>query len=255
MAGRLPKNNPERPGPRSSDRHPKTAANTCLSTSHLPRTTPESREKSAHLRGGLRGVLESANVYALFKNLLRSKASRQRFVSEIIRPGSDSRILDIGCGDGWILEFLPSTVEYVGYDLNPDYIDRARINYGQRGTFVCAAISADSAPTLPGTGFDIVLALGLLHHLTDLEVAKLCEQAHAHLKIGGVFVTFDGVYVPGQSPIARFLISRDRGQMVRTPEAYLNLVGQHFSHVTSQVRTDLLRIPYTHFIMHCKREA
>lgn len=205
----------------------------------------------AHQRGGIRKVLELAWVYAAFKAFVQPLAAQRAFVSEFVPARAGSRILDIGCGTGWILDFLPPDIHYVGYDLNPKYIESAQERYGKHATFFCADITSQSVPRIEGEGFDIVLALGLLHHLNDSEVASLCESAHAHLKPGGVFITFDGVYVPKQSPIAKFIISRDRGQAVRTPEGYLALTEPHFSRVERQVRTDLLRIPYTHFLMHC----
>lgn len=243
---------------RSRNRPPNYSVRTCVNPKSptLNRSAQEgASNKSAHLRGGIRKILEFPSVYGLFNILIRSKGARIQFVKEIIPAKSGSRILDIGCGDGWILEFLPDSVSYVGYDLNPDYIDRARSLFGQRATFVCAAISADSAPRVSEDQFDIVLALGVLHHLSDAEAANLCEQAYSHLAVGGVFITYDGVFVPEQSRVARFLLSRDRGQAVRTPEGYLALASKRFSNVTSQVRSDMLRIPYTNFIMHCVRES
>lgn len=207
----------------------------------------------AHRRGGIRKILEQAWVYAAFKAFVQPVAAQRAFVAEFVPARSGSRILDIGCGTGWILDFLPADIHYTGYDLNPKYIESAQEQYGARANFFCADITSQSVPRIEGEGFDIVLALGLLHHLNDSEAASLCQSALAHLKPGGVFITFDGVYVPGQSPIARYIISRDRGQAVRTPEGYLALTEPLFSSVRRQVRTDLLRIPYTHFLMHCHK--
>lgn len=211
-------------------------------------------EGQVHQRRGIRRVLEWAWVYAAFKALLQPPSAQRAFVEEFVPVRSGSRILDIGCGTGWILEYLPEGVEYVGYDLNPKYIASAQSQYGDRATFFCADITDSSAPTIGGDGFDIVLALGLIHHLNDAEVRSLCESAYSHLRPGGQLVTFDGVYVPRQNVLARYLISRDRGQAVRTPEGYLGLVKPVFDRVDHQIRTDLLRIPYTHFLMHCFRD-
>jgi SAM-dependent methyltransferase len=211
-------------------------------------------EERAHRRSGIRKVLEWAWVYAAFKALVQPPSAQRTFVEEFVPVKPGSRLLDIGCGTGWILDYLPRSVEYVGYDLNPKYIASAEARYGDRAKFFCADISDTSAPRIEGESFDVVLALGLIHHLNDAEARRLCDSAYAHLSSGGCLVTFDGVYVEGQNPIARFLISRDRGQAVRTPEGYLKLVRPVFDRVDHQVRTDLLRIPYTHFLMHCFRD-
>jgi len=210
-------------------------------------------EVRAHHRSGIRRVLESAWVYAAFKALVQPRAAQRRFVEDFIPLTANARVLDVGCGTGWLLEYLPDGIQYVGYDLNRKYIRAAEEKYGNRGTFFCADITEQPAKPGNGEAFDVVLALGLLHHLTDREAKHLCESAYAHLKPGGVFLTFDGTFVPGQSPIAHYLISRDRGRAVRSPEGYLALVEPLFGEVQRQTRTDLLRVPYTHFLMHCTK--
>ncbi len=211
----------------------------------------DSAAPRAHHRAGVRKILELAWAYAAFKQFVQPVAAQRAFVKEFVPVEAGSRILDIGCGTGWILDYLPRDIHYTGYDLNPNYIADAQKQHGDRATFFCADITSESVPHIESAGFDIVLALGLLHHLNDREAKSLCESAHAHLKPGGVFITFDGVYVPKQSPVARYIISRDRGRAVRTPEGYLSLTAPFFPRVKRQVRTDLLRIPYTHFLMHC----
>lgn len=200
-------------------------------------------------------MLELAWVYASFRSLLFSPGTQRTFYAECIPARPGSRILDIGCGTGAILDHLPAGVDYVGYDLNPAYIAKAQRQHGDRGRFFCADVTAQSAPQLASDGFDVILALGLVHHLNDAEAATLCQSAFAQLRPGGVFITFDGVYFDGQSRIARSIIARDRGRAVRTAAGYLALVQPVFDHVDYRIRTDLLRIPYTHFIMHCRKDS
>ena len=93
----------------------------------------------------------------------------------------------------------------------------------------------------------------MLHHLDDSDALALFELAHTALKEGGRFVTYDGCYIEGQSKIAKFIISQDRGRFVRTKDEYCNLASQIFSNVKQELREDLLRIPYTHLIMECRK--
>ena len=66
-------------------------------------------------------------------------------------------------------------------------------------------------------------------------------------------MTIDPVFDVGQSWMARWLISRDRGQNVRTEEAYRALIPGDFSRREAEVLYDLIRIPYTHCIMTCRK--
>ena len=200
---------------------------------------------------GIRSVLSIPAVYSLFGQLMGGTSGRKKFVEDYIRPQQGDRVLDIGCGPGTIFPYLPN-VEYVGFDASEEYIQAAQEQYGDRATFYCNQISTETL-TDP-CYFDLALAVGVLHHLSDMEVLQLCQIAQAALKPGGRFITIDGCYVSGQSHIARYLLSRDRGQNVRDREGYTKIVSQVFSKdIVVSIRHDLLRIPYTHIILECTR--
>ena len=65
-------------------------------------------------------------------------------------------------------------------------------------------------------------------------------------------VTADGCYVPDQSPVARYILSRDRGPYVRTRDAYLALATRSFTEVSSDIRHDTYRVPYTMVFLECR---
>jgi hypothetical protein len=91
----------------------------------------------------------------------------------------------------------------------------------------------------------------VLHHLDDSHALSLFKLARRGLKPGGRLVTYDGCFVAGQPKLARFVVSRDRGQYVRESAEYAKLASLVFPEVRSFVRHDLLRIPYTHVILQC----
>ncbi|MGH0033413.1 MAG: class I SAM-dependent methyltransferase [Myxococcota bacterium] len=198
-----------------------------------------------------RAILVSPAMFRLFKRLVFPLRGRMRFMQEHVRPREGDRVLDVGCGLGDVLEDLPP-VDYHGFDLSRAYVETARRRYGDRGRFVCAAVSELSLGELEGT-CDIVLANGLLHHLGDGDARALLRAASAALRPGGRVVTYDPCYVEGQSRMARRLVSKDRGRHVRSAEGYLRLVGEVFPESTHAVYHDLLRIPYTHLVVEGTR--
>ena len=99
-----------------------------------------------------------------------------------------------------------------------------------------------------------MLAYGVLHHVDDERATRLFALAHEMLKPGGRLATADGCYTSDQSKLARWLVSRDRGQFVRDHSHYLRLAATSFSKVIATVRHDLLRIPWTHILLRCEKE-
>lgn len=200
----------------------------------------------------LNSILELPFAYTLFSRLVGSENSQSILVNQYVRPVAGNRILDIGCGPGDILDHLPQ-VDYFGFDFNQSYIESAKARYGHRGQFFCQRVSeAQVFLEQPGT-FDIVLAVGILHHLDDDEAVQLFDIAKRALKNGGRLVTYDGCYVDDQSRAAKYLLSKDRGQFVRNEKGYTNLAKSRFDKVIVAIRDDLLNIPYTHIIMECVR--
>lgn len=199
-----------------------------------------------HRTTGIHRILERPRVYERFQILLGAANARRRLVSEFLRPFDGARILDIGCGTGSLLESLPPNVDYVGYDLNPVYIEAARKRYAGRAQFFCARVGGEGEVT--GGEFDFVVAKSLLHHLSDGDAHHLLATARHTLRRGGVFFSSDPTRHEGQSLGTRLMLSLDRGQSIRTPDAYRQLIAAHFPALEGVVVKDLLRIPYSHFI-------
>jgi SAM-dependent methyltransferase len=138
----------------------------------------------------------------------------------------------------------------VGFDASSEYIEQARRRF-PGAKFICERVSEYTLPEREY--FDLVLALGILHHLDDAEALQLFRIAHDALKPGGRLITLDGVWTDDQSRAARYIQARDRGQYIRKEGAYVDLAQQVFPSVRSDIRHDLLRIPYSHVILQCAR--
>ncbi len=200
---------------------------------------------------GIWAPLSHPVVYDVTQRLLGARHGQEAFVRRHVRPKVGDAILDLGCGTASLLEFVPEGTSYIGYDMSEEYVRAARSRFGDRGLFRTGTLQQVDLASLPS--FDIVIASGVLHHLSDDEALQFLALAKAALRPEGRLVTVDPCYTDGQNPIARLLISLDRGQNVRRPKEYLSLARKVFSRRVVETVEHRRWIPYTHIFMECTR--
>jgi SAM-dependent methyltransferase len=191
-------------------------------------------------------ALASPVIFETYQSLIGAPECHRRFIHEMVRPMAGERVLDIGCGVGASLRYVPDFVDYLGVDISEGYIMRAKADYGVRGNFICADIT-----TLDGGAlgvFDRAFCFGVLHHLPDTIVAQVLNLVRRVVKPGGVFVTIDPCYVPGQHVVAKLINDHDRGAYIRDPAGFERIISG-LGQVHTTIYSDLLRIPYTQIVM------
>ncbi|GAA3639260.1 class I SAM-dependent methyltransferase [Flavivirga jejuensis] len=196
--------------------------------------------------------LKNPFIYWTYQRLVGGDRARRLFVENNVQPIEGEKILDIGCGPGNILDYMPK-VDYYGFDIDPNYIEAAKQNYGERGQFICANMDEFIVPDI-GT-FDKVIATGVIHHLDDSNATKLFKIAEQALKPSGCLITFDGCYIANQNFISQFLLKSDRGKYVRKQPEYEKLAQKFFSQVNATIDETYFRVPYTSIMMDCKKVA
>ncbi len=92
-----------------------------------------------------------------------------------------ARVLDVGCGNGWILDqYVKRGAQVYGIDLTMKAIEISSLRFSQQGlkaSFINA--SAEGIPFVDNT-FDVVISLGVIHHTprTELcahEIMRVCK--------------------------------------------------------------------------------
>lgn len=112
------------------------------------------------------------------------------WIAEHARLSQGARVLDIGCGPGWLWDegrsAFPAGLELTLADLSPGMVEKAVER--ARGTGHYADVEGHVADTsaLPfaDASFDAVLACHMLYHVPDARVALL--ELHRVLRPGGV---------------------------------------------------------------------
>tara|TARA_Y100001958_G_C21234583_1_gene560750 strand:- start:533 stop:1159 length:627 start_codon:yes stop_codon:yes gene_type:complete len=203
-----------------------------------------SGENSTEKSGIIYNFLDLPYVYKLFQFLLRKLNTNQRLFGEIIDIKKESVVLDCGCGPGTYRRYI-DTKNYIGIDINRKHIELAKKNYPEDKFFAEDLFNIENVSL---ERIDSVVMIGILHHLDDETCKKLFKNLYNTISENGVINTLDPVYIKNQRLLAKFLASKDKGNYVRDPESYLELVSKEYN-INSYVIDDLLRVPYDHYFM------
>lgn len=125
-----------------------------------------------------------------FRRLIAWNLARLR---EVVPLTPASRVLSLGCGTGeYELELAPTVAQLTAIDLSATAIAEAERRAQVRGL---RNVQWEVGPLLEVTrsprSFDVVYALGVLHHLAPAEREALLGRVHAWLAPGGCFYARD----------------------------------------------------------------
>ena len=131
------------------------------------------------------------------------------------------RVVDVGCGPGTNARLF-ANCDYVGIDINPEYIRTAASNFP--GRWLVGDVTDET--TLPDERFDCVFANSLMHHLDDQSVRKLLRRMAQLTTDEGRVHVLDLVRPAHLSP-GRLLARLDRGRFARPIAQWRALFTEH----------------------------
>ena len=163
------------------------------------------------------------------------------------------RILDFGCGPGDLLgRFLDA--DYLGIDPLDGCVNAAQSKLQKlkiRGEVQLG--DHNSLLKLEPGSFDLIIAIGVLHHMPDSDAQTFLNYAARLLKVEtGRLVSLDPCLFDNQSIASRFMVQRDRGRFVRHHDEYKSLVQIDFREVSLNQHSKILRMPYDLLSMTAK---
>lgn len=210
-------------------------------------------EKVTHIDSGIRGLLANSKLYDINQVLTGGYRHKKKYFNKYFSHLRNKSILDIGCGTGIMLNYIDSSIEYFGCDMEEKYIDSIKNNFkGQNINLFCERVGQVVREEWKSK-FDYINAHGLLHHLSDQDSKSLLEISNYYLKDGGEMITVDSLYHSKQSTLSKWLVSKDRGQNVRYPEQYLKLSKSYFENVDYYIDDHALNIPFSLLTMIMKK--
>jgi len=208
------------------------------------------RMQSVQDNSGLKVILTVPWLYDFFQNLTGAKICRAWLAKNIWNLKGGEKVVDMGCGPGVILEYLPDNIEYWGFDISENYIKAACKKFPHRGTFLIGTARNFQNDSRLNRA-DLVICNGLLHHLNDDEALEVLELSKKIMKSNGRLVCFEPTFLAHQTWFSRWITSKDRGRCVRSEREWKDLVNKVFKSYSTNVVTGLVRLPYIHIVIEC----
>lgn len=192
--------------------------------------------------------LSNGFIYGIVQDIIGGTRARKLAIERIIKDnprlkGQELTVLDVGCGPGDILRWLPKSWKYFGIDISSDYIKLAKKKWSTRGMFVQGK-SCDIINLVPQNSQDIILFLGVLHHLDSRQVVQSLINAKRVLKETGFVYALEPAFTNGQTKISKFIMQLDRGSFIREINDWEELCKSVFQKVEVRWLPGALRIPY-----------
>ena len=210
--------------------------------------------RKTHVQSGVRKILELPWVYNTFATVIGGNESRKKHFRKYLISDKVKTILDIGCGTAVLLNHLDSDVEYHGCDMEQKYIDHCKTKFGDRGNFYLERVGEIIREEWLNK-FDAINAHGLLHHLSDEDGEDLLKTSRKYLKKGGFLLTADPVFFDGQGVFSKWIVSKDRGQNVRTPASYNALANKYFNRLETDLIKKNNKLYYSTYAMKMYKES
>jgi SAM-dependent methyltransferase len=198
---------------------------------------------------GIHSILRLPYVYSKLQKLLGGDEVTKYLVDFFIKPISGENILDFGSGTGALFDHLNlfNNITYTGIEPNSNYTDKCKIKFKDftNASFHTGSIDVVTSMT---EEFDKITVFAVLHHLNIDSWLTILESLHSRLRKGGKLLLLDNVFHEGQNIISKTLIKFDRGQSVMHENDYKNTIRSFGFNFDSEIKTDLLRIPYSHIL-------
>jgi len=199
-------------------------------------------------------VFDNAKLYEIFQFIVGKRETHEIIRNEILKPDQIMNVLDFGCGIGYHSVLFKSS-HYLGIEPLEACIAIANKKYASsRVKFELGNHSL--LESLPNDSFDLVIAIGVLHHIDEKIFGEFVEQAFRILKPGARLTTFDPVFHSKQSKISEWVVKRDRGSWVRTEDGYTQVIKRTFlGIIDTKIYSNLLRIPYDHIAINAFKDV
>ncbi len=179
-------------------------------------------------------IILSHKSFAVFKDLIHKNV--------IIKPSD--KILDIGCGTGAFSPlFKPGN--YTGIEISPKKVTYCQQKFPDYTFLQMSGTQLE----FPDNSFDLILVLGVFHHIHDTNATKMLAEIKRALKPRGTVLVIEPTLSPTSSRLNWYMQFIDKGKFIRYNEQYLDLFTKGLKvNTTYQFITELLYNEYLYVL-------
>ena len=196
----------------------------------------------------MKNLLNIPEVFNFYEKLVGDRKYKKFISKHFLEISSNHSVLDVGCGPGNLIPFLPENIDYTGVDISKKYINYAKKKYKDK-SFICSSATEIS---IQDKKFDSIIVDSVFMSLSDESAKIVTKITHSLLKPNGTLFLMDGCYVDNGNFWANLLLSQERGNNIRREQNYREILSNFFLEIHSEIHTNLYSIPYTKILLKAK---
>jgi len=172
-------------------------------------------------------ILKYPLLYRIYQKSVRTRFSEYDFIKYIFSKLElkDIRVLDLCCGDSYILNFIKDHIsDYWGVDNSDKYINFSKKKWEKFKFFNLDLNKNDSIEKFKSFKPNFIFINGAIHHLDDKTVTNTNKFVDEFKE--SIFLSVDPIY-DNNKIINTIMLKLDRGKYIRTKNEYKNLMKNY----------------------------
>ena len=177
-------------------------------------------------------LLKNPSLYRFYQRIVRKKYDEYDFIKFIFKKNffKKVRMLDICCGDSYILEYINEFIDdYMGVDSNDKYLNQCKKRWRNFNFFNLDLNNLKNIDEFLKFKPNFIFINGAIHHLDDKTV-KSTNSFIANNFSNSYFLSIDPVR-NNNNFLNNVMIKFDRGKFIRNKIQYAELMNSYESFI------------------------
>jgi len=179
-------------------------------------------------------LLKNPSLYRFYQKTVRKKYDEYDFIKFIFEKNffKNVRMLDICCGDSYILEYINEFIDdYMGIDNNDKYLNQCKKRWKNFNFFNLDLNNLKNIDEFLKFKPNFIFINGAIHHLND-ETVKSINSFIVKNFSDSYFLSIDPVR-NNNNFLNNMMIKFDRGKFIRNKTQYKELMNSYQSFIVN----------------------